>query len=108
MLSELQKIAQKTNFQQFKDELDEYNGVHTDLYQDTGIIYVQHNPIAEEPSMTVIAEYDGETLEEPNSLTPEEIQQSLIGAGEVELNETIIENMRSEDLQNNKEYLYSK
>jgi len=108
LLDDLEQIAYEAKFEEFTGELDEYDGIHTDLINDTGIVYVQHNPVAGEPSMTVIAEYNGETLKEPSSIDTKEIKESLIGAGEVELNEKIIENMRTEDLQNNQEYLYKK
>ena len=107
LLSDLEQLTYDAKFEKFTEELDDYDGIHTDLINDTGIVYVQHNPVAGEPSMTVIAEYDGETLKEPSTVNAREIEESFIGAGEVELNEEIIEEMRTEDIQNSQEYLYS-
>ena len=107
LLSDLEQLTYDAKFEEFTGEIDDYDGIHTDLIDDKGIVYVQHNPVAGEPSMTVIAEYNGENLEEPSTVNAREIEESFIGAGEVELNEEIIEEMRTEDIQNNQEYLYS-
>lgn len=87
---ELYVLAEGQEVRSYVNSFNEAS-VHVHEYGDDAFLYVQSQDFGGERQRTVLAHYSNGELRNPEQLNEEALGDILMGAGEVELNESVLE-----------------